>query len=383
MAGAERHHLGHVHLVEGGEEGCGLLGLHEVGGDAATQRRHGFDGLAGGRFLRLFLLRLGLRLGLALAPTAAALAARLRPRVNRLLHVLLEDPPAGAGGGDLGEVQPALVEEPAGGGHDDGVGAGLHLGLAAAALGPVLVVAGGLVGGLRRAGLAAAGGLRPLPAVRGGALRGALGGRRLRDRGRVAAAGARPARVAQLADLVADGGLVALGLQDLAQRARLGGGQLDGDLVGLDLHERLVLGDGLALLLEPAADLDLGDGFADFGDNEVNGHEKQGSWMTGGQASALLPRVRLREDQRLFRERLRGGRQGGLRPPAPPERASSLQRGGGLPDPACTFKPTAAHRVRRLPNPTRRNPCTATTSPTSPTSSSCPASPPPAPPRAP
>src|SRR5207248_3690345 len=50
---------------------------------------------------------------------------------------------------------------------------------------------------------------------------------------------------------------------DLAQRAGGGRRDLDGDLIGLELHQGLVDCDGIAGLLEPAADGGLGDGFAE------------------------------------------------------------------------------------------------------------------------
>src|SRR6266513_1680985 len=57
------------------------------------------------------------------------------------------------------------------------------------------------------------------------------------------------------AEQLTGGDLLLLVLDDLAQHARAGRGDFDGDLVGLDLDERLVLGDALADLLEPAQDL--------------------------------------------------------------------------------------------------------------------------------
>ena len=57
------------------------------------------------------------------------------------------------------------------------------------------------------------------------------------------------------AEQLTGGDLLLLVFDDLAQHARAGRGDFDRDFVGLDLDERLVLGDALADLLEPAQDL--------------------------------------------------------------------------------------------------------------------------------
>ena len=51
-----------------------------------------------------------------------------------------------------------------------------------------------------------------------------------------------------------------------------GAGELDRGLVGFDLDQVFVLLGGLALALEPLADLDFGDRFADCGHFQFNGH---------------------------------------------------------------------------------------------------------------
>jgi hypothetical protein len=74
---------------------------------------------------------------------------------------------------------------------------------------------------------------------------------------------AAPARLVDLAEQRADrDGLAVLG-DDLAERARGRRRDFDGDLVGLELDQRLVDRDGIAGLLEPAADGGLGDGLAE------------------------------------------------------------------------------------------------------------------------
>src|SRR5439155_803587 len=90
----------------------------------------------------------------------------------------------------------------------------------------------------------------------GGVHGGGTGARRSRGRGpgrRRGLGGCRD-RV-NAAEQLPGGDLLLLVFDDLAQHARAGGGDFDRDLVGLDLDERLVLGDPLADLLEPAQDL--------------------------------------------------------------------------------------------------------------------------------
>ena len=65
---------------------------------------------------------------------------------------------------------------------------------------------------------------------------------------------------------------LALGDEDLRDLAGRGRRDLDGRLVGLDLDERVVLGDLLALGDEPAGDLALGQPFAEIRQLELVGH---------------------------------------------------------------------------------------------------------------
>src|SRR5690606_33770996 len=90
----------------------------------------------------------------------------------------------------------------------------------------------------------------------GGAVTTALYGRLLRDRSEPSADLDRPAF---------PGG-------DLLQGARRRRGHLGGDLVGLQLDNRLVDGDRVALLLEPPADGCLGYGLAECGYADFGGH---------------------------------------------------------------------------------------------------------------
>jgi hypothetical protein len=64
-------------------------------------------------------------------------------------------------------------------------------------------------------------------------------------------------------------GLALLG-DDLGEHAGGGGGHLDGHLVGLELAEHLVLGDRLALLLEPGGDGGLGHALAERGHADLD-----------------------------------------------------------------------------------------------------------------
>ena len=68
--------------------------------------------------------------------------------------------------------------------------------------------------------------------------------------------------VADRAENSADGDGCALGYPDFAQHARYGSGHLNGDLVGLELDQRLVDFDLVAGLLEPLADDRFRDAFA-------------------------------------------------------------------------------------------------------------------------
>ncbi len=80
----------------------------------------------------------------------------------------------------------------------------------------------------------------------------------------------------------ADRDELALADQDLRDLPRGGRGDLDGRLVGLDLDERVVLGDLLPDLDEPARDLALAHALAQVGKLELVGHQ---NWRTCWTAS--------------------------------------------------------------------------------------------------
>ena len=81
---------------------------------------------------------------------------------------------------------------------------------------------------------------------------------------------------------------VAFGFQDLGERARRRGRNLDRDLVGLELAEHLVGGHGIAHGLEPGGHRGLGDAFAERGDHDVDRACAAGAVGGGGRRGALL-----------------------------------------------------------------------------------------------
>ena len=97
-----------------------------------------------------------------------------------------------------------------------------------------------------------------------GRRRGWRGGRR----GRGSGAGLRR-RAEQLADL----DVLAFLPRDLHQHAGLLGADLEIDLLGLELHDRLAGGDGVAFLLQPARDARFDDRFTELGNDDVDATE--------------------------------------------------------------------------------------------------------------
>src|SRR5438874_816075 len=112
---------------------------------------------------------------------------------------------------------------------------------------------------------------------RGGALERARRRRRLRVVGRAA--------VLEPRDDVAHGDLLSLGLED-AQHAAALGRQLHGGLVGLELEEKVVGTDAVAVVLQPAEDDALRDRFTERWDADVEGHG------AGQRAKAFITRSR-------------------------------------------------------------------------------------------
>jgi DNA-binding CsgD family transcriptional regulator len=88
----------------------------------------------------------------------------------------------------------------------------------------------------------------------------------------------------------ADRGDVALGNEDLQHRSGARRGDLDRRLVRLHLDERLILGDGLTLLDEPARDLGLGQPLAEIGELELVRHGGAGYCDVSATARPLIGR---------------------------------------------------------------------------------------------
>ena len=173
-------------------------------------------------------MRPGHVLGDHAADASQGLASAFGARARRgRSHVVLRDPAARPGARDLGEVDTELLRDPT----DD------------------------------RSRLHA-------PRIRdrsGGGLRGNGCGRRS-DHGH------RLSRLADHDELRADGGDVTLRHEDLQHRAGVRRRDLDRRLVGLDLDERVVLGDLLPLGDEPAGDLALREPLAEVGKLERARH---------------------------------------------------------------------------------------------------------------
>ena len=116
VAGAQVDHPRHVGFVEGGQDRGGLLGLDQALGDLLAEPAHALAGLArpagrtggrgrGGRRSLAGGARRGRR------SPAGAVARRFE--VGQ--HVSLGDPAAGPGGGDPGDVDALLGDQPADG----------------------------------------------------------------------------------------------------------------------------------------------------------------------------------------------------------------------------------------------------------------------------
>ena len=219
----ERHHRGHIHLVEGGEHGGGLLRLLQPARDRLAQPRHphavfAFVDFPGrGRRRR---------------------DGRRRPCFERRQGVALGDPTVPAIADDLRRIELCLRDNPLDRWRKRQVLTGRRL----------------------RRGR----GLRRLRIDRGGRGR----GRRRRDRGGSGfdarggtglRAGARPKLTEPLAG---NHGGALLGL-DSAQNAVGESDHFETDLVGLEFHQDVVALDRVAGLFRPARHRSLGDGLAE------------------------------------------------------------------------------------------------------------------------
>ena len=208
---AHRHDVGHVDLVEGRQHRRGVLHVLQPPRDGLAQPRHLHAlfarGIVGGRR----------RAHLHGSGRLIDRGRRGRRLLDRGQHVALGDAAILAGAGNGGGIDAAF---------------------------------GGEFSNRRRQRRIRRRGLRSRSRRGGGSGRGGGG-----LGGRGGAACAPPARaVVDLAEQRADGdGLAVLG-RDLAEHAGGRRRDFDGDLVGLELDQRLVHRDGVAGLLEPAAD---------------------------------------------------------------------------------------------------------------------------------
>ena len=110
-------------------------------------------------------------------------------------------------------------------------------------------------------------------------------------RDRIVAAELELARLADDDELRADGRDLAFGDEDPQHGSAVRRRDLHGRLVGLDLDERVVLGDRLALRDEPAGDLALRETLAEVGEPERARHHARLSCAAARRARQRLPRV--------------------------------------------------------------------------------------------
>ena len=167
-----------------------------------------------------------------------------RPRRQRVLqvaeHVLARDAPVRAAAGHQREVDAVFRGEPADRGR---------------------------VASRRRRGL------RPRGRRRLGGRRGRARGLGRWLRGRRLGLGRGAVGGCDLGDRRADRDGLPFGHEDAGERALVRGGDLDDRLVRLDFDDRLVAGDEVAELLQPADDLALGHALADVGHGQA-GHQR-------------------------------------------------------------------------------------------------------------
>ena len=222
----QRHDRRHVHLVEGGEHCRGALRFDQPPGDR---------GAALGHADALFA---------ALAFGTAALLDHRRRRLGLRRRCW-------RGGRRLGRAAGRLLDVAAH--HAAGVAAAAH----------VREVDGVLLGRLAR------GRCRTRLAVRLG-----LGCRRRRGVAsrRLGGAAVPRRRLVDAAQHLANLHVVAVLAADAAEDAGLRRADLDVDLVGLELDQRIAGGDDIALLAQPLRHAGIDDGLSDFGNDDVYGH---------------------------------------------------------------------------------------------------------------
>ncbi|EME96437.1 ABC transporter ATPase, partial [Streptomyces mobaraensis NBRC 13819 = DSM 40847] len=279
--GAHPHDLGDVHLDHGAELGLAVQRLHHVVGDDLAHARH-LDRLTAQR---------GRLQGRGLG-SGGGRGGRGRRGLGGLgggQDVLLADAATDAGALDAREVDAALGGELADErGHVGalGVGHGGGRGLGGRSRG------GGRGRSRSRSGRGLRG--RGRSGGRSRSRSGGRGGSRSRGSGRGSRSGGRGSRGrgggggrsgtrgTDHGELGADLGDLVLADDDLQQDAGGGGRDLGVDLVGRDLEQRLVLGDLLADLLQPAGDGALGDRLAQRGQHDVGTGGAGGRGSGGG-----------------------------------------------------------------------------------------------------
>ncbi len=242
---AERHHRGHVHLVEGGQHRRGVLCLLQPCGDGAAQARHAHAFLA--RFRFAWRLRDRRRRG------------RCRP-VQEGQHITLGDAPVLAGSGADGVRRKVVFLDQSGGRRQ-----WLRLGWRTRRarhrpertrwrMHPRGRVGRGPLRWRRRFG-----GRRRLRSR----------GLRLRGRSRRHSAGAR----LHYGEQCADRHFGALRRGNRGQHAGRWRTHFNRDFVSLEFHQRLIGGHRIALVLHPACDGGRGDAFAQGRDLDLGCHQ--------------------------------------------------------------------------------------------------------------
>ncbi len=219
IGGADRHYLAHIHLVEGGQHGRGVLRLLQTLGDALAQPRH---------LHPLLALSARARAGWLSRNRGFGRGHRRRGgRSGRGEHVALGDAPVLAGRGNGGRIELVIGHQLARG----GAGGGQRVGRAER-------IAGRSGGRARGGGRWGGGRWGRLWRLRSGRSRSGRLGRR---------GGAFGDRAQQRADIHR----IAFGHGHLTQNPSGLGIDLERHLVGLELDQRLIHGNRVAGLLEP------------------------------------------------------------------------------------------------------------------------------------
>ena len=235
---AQRHHLGHVHLVIGGQHRGGVLRIFQAARDGLAQAGH----------FHPFFARGILGRGRGAGGGCGGRCGGLRGG-GGLHHIFLHDPTVAAGACDLSGVDAFF---------------GHHL-LRRGGMGDIFACAGG--GGRRGGGCGRGGGHSGDSAADHGELAIGLHG-------------------------------CAFGGDDFAQDTGSGAWHLDRDLVGFKFAEHFILRHGVADFLEPCGNRRLGHAFAERGDHDIDGGAggRFGGGGSGGCGCAFAERGQKRVD---------------------------------------------------------------------------------------